>query len=53
MPSTINTVSGPCLRATGANVRRVRVDGCDLDGIHYLRSYGNSEAIRADGEKFD
>jgi 3-phenylpropionate/trans-cinnamate dioxygenase ferredoxin reductase component len=32
--------------ATGANVRRVRVDGCDLDGIHYLRTLGNSDAIR-------
>jgi 3-phenylpropionate/trans-cinnamate dioxygenase ferredoxin reductase subunit len=23
------------------------VDGCDLDGIHYLRTLGNSDAIRA------
>jgi 3-phenylpropionate/trans-cinnamate dioxygenase ferredoxin reductase subunit len=36
------------LVATGANVRRLRADGGDLDGIHYLRSYGNSEAIRAE-----
>lgn len=36
------------LIATGANVRRVRVDGCDLEGIHYLRAFGNSDAIRAD-----
>jgi 3-phenylpropionate/trans-cinnamate dioxygenase ferredoxin reductase subunit len=36
------------LLATGANVKRVRVDGCDLDGIHYLRTLGNSDAIRAD-----
>jgi 3-phenylpropionate/trans-cinnamate dioxygenase ferredoxin reductase component len=34
--------------ATGANVKRVRVDGCDLEGIHYLRTLGNSDAIRAD-----
>jgi 3-phenylpropionate/trans-cinnamate dioxygenase ferredoxin reductase subunit len=34
--------------ATGANVKRVRVDGCDLDGIHYLRTLGNSDSIRAD-----
>jgi len=27
------------------------VDGCDLDGIHYLRAFGNSEAIRADAEQ--
>jgi 3-phenylpropionate/trans-cinnamate dioxygenase ferredoxin reductase component len=33
---------------TGANVRRLRVDGCDLDGIHYLRTLGNSDAIRED-----
>jgi 3-phenylpropionate/trans-cinnamate dioxygenase ferredoxin reductase component len=32
-------------------VRRVRVDGCDLDGIHYLRAFGNSDAIRADAEQ--
>jgi 3-phenylpropionate/trans-cinnamate dioxygenase ferredoxin reductase component len=33
---------------TGANVRRLRVDGCDLDGIHYLRTLGNSDSIRED-----
>jgi 3-phenylpropionate/trans-cinnamate dioxygenase ferredoxin reductase component len=36
------------LLATGANVRRLRVDGCDLEGLHYLRAFGNSEAIRAE-----
>ena len=40
------------LLATGSNVRRLRIDGCDLDGIHYLRAFGNSEAIKADaGER--
>ena len=39
---------GTALIATGANVRRVRVDGCDLEGIHYLRAFANSDAIRAD-----
>jgi 3-phenylpropionate/trans-cinnamate dioxygenase ferredoxin reductase subunit len=39
------------LIATGANVKRLRVDGCDLDGIHYLRAFGNSDAIRADAEQ--
>jgi 3-phenylpropionate/trans-cinnamate dioxygenase ferredoxin reductase component len=34
------------LLATGANVRRLRADGADLEGIHYLRAYGNSDAIR-------
>jgi 3-phenylpropionate/trans-cinnamate dioxygenase ferredoxin reductase subunit len=41
------------LLATGANVKRLRVDGCDLDGIHYLRAFGNSDAIRADAERYD
>jgi 3-phenylpropionate/trans-cinnamate dioxygenase ferredoxin reductase subunit len=41
---------GTALLATGANVRRLRVDGTDLDGIHYLRAFGNSDAIRADAE---
>jgi 3-phenylpropionate/trans-cinnamate dioxygenase ferredoxin reductase subunit len=39
------------LVATGANVRRLRVEGCELDGIHYLRAFGNSEAIRSEGER--
>jgi 3-phenylpropionate/trans-cinnamate dioxygenase ferredoxin reductase component len=39
------------LLATGSNVRRLRVDGCELDGIHYLRTFGNSEAIRARAER--
>jgi len=34
------------LIATGANVRRLNVDGCDLDQIHYLRTLGNADAIR-------
>jgi 3-phenylpropionate/trans-cinnamate dioxygenase ferredoxin reductase subunit len=34
------------LLATGANVRRLPVEGCELDGIHYLRSFGNADAIR-------
>jgi 3-phenylpropionate/trans-cinnamate dioxygenase ferredoxin reductase component len=38
------------LLATGANVRRLPVPGSDLDGIHYLRTFGNSEAIRAAAE---
>jgi 3-phenylpropionate/trans-cinnamate dioxygenase ferredoxin reductase subunit len=39
---------GVALLATGANVRRLRVDGGQLDGIHYLRALGNADAIRAD-----
>jgi 3-phenylpropionate/trans-cinnamate dioxygenase ferredoxin reductase subunit len=39
---------GKALVATGAMVRRLRVDGSDLDGIHYLRAFGNADAIRED-----
>ena len=35
------------LLATGANVRRLRAEGGDLEGIHYLRAIGNSDAIAA------
>jgi 3-phenylpropionate/trans-cinnamate dioxygenase ferredoxin reductase component len=41
---------GKLLLATGANVRRLRIDGGDLEGIHYLRAFGNSDAIRADAD---
>src|SRR5919201_3154018 len=34
------------LLATGANVRRLSVPRSDLDGIHYLRTLGNSVAIK-------
>ena len=39
------------LIATGANVRRLRVDGSDLDGLHYLRAFGNADAIREDAHE--
>jgi 3-phenylpropionate/trans-cinnamate dioxygenase ferredoxin reductase subunit len=38
---------GTALLATGANVRRLNVDGCHLEQIHYLRTLGNADAIRA------
>jgi len=41
------------LIATGANVNILRVDGANLDRIHYVRTLGNSDNIRADGEKAD
>jgi 3-phenylpropionate/trans-cinnamate dioxygenase ferredoxin reductase component len=41
------------LIATGANVNILRVDGSNLDGIHYLRTFGNSDNIRNDAEKAD
>jgi 3-phenylpropionate/trans-cinnamate dioxygenase ferredoxin reductase subunit len=42
---------GQALVATGANVRRLRVDGSELDGIHYLRTFGTSDSIRSDAEQ--
>ncbi len=37
---------GKLLVATGANVRRLNVSGCELEQIHYLRTLGNADAIR-------
>ena len=34
------------LFATGANVRRLNVDGCELEQIHYLRTLSNADTIR-------
>jgi len=42
---------GQALVATGSNVRRLRAEGSQLDGVHYLRTFGNSDAIRADAEQ--
>jgi len=39
---------GQALVATGANVRRLNVPGSELEGIHYLRTFGNSDVIRQD-----
>jgi 3-phenylpropionate/trans-cinnamate dioxygenase ferredoxin reductase subunit len=39
---------GQALVATGANVRRLNVPGAELEGIHYLRTFGNADAIRED-----
>ena len=39
---------GQALIATGANVRRLNVGGAELDGIHYLRAFGNADTIRED-----
>ena len=44
---------GKALIATGANVNILRVDGSNLDRIHYLRTFGNSDNIRGDAEKAD
>ena len=39
------------LIATGANVNILRVEGAELEGIHYLRAFGNSDAIREAAEE--
>jgi 3-phenylpropionate/trans-cinnamate dioxygenase ferredoxin reductase subunit len=39
---------GKALLATGAMVNILRVEGSQLDGIHYLRAFGNSDSIRED-----
>jgi 3-phenylpropionate/trans-cinnamate dioxygenase ferredoxin reductase subunit len=41
---------GKALIGTGAMVNILRVEGAENEGIHYLRAYGNSDAIRADAE---
>jgi len=41
------------LVATGADVRILRVDGTQLEGIHYLRTLKTSDEIREDAEKAD
>ena len=38
---------GTALIATGANVKRLNVPGCELEGINYLRTLGNADTIRA------
>ncbi len=39
---------GKALLATGAMVNILRVDGAQLEGIHYLRAFGNADSIRDD-----
>jgi 3-phenylpropionate/trans-cinnamate dioxygenase ferredoxin reductase subunit len=38
------------LLATGANVNILRLEGAENEGIHYLRAYGNADAIREDAK---
>jgi 3-phenylpropionate/trans-cinnamate dioxygenase ferredoxin reductase subunit len=42
---------GQALLATGAMVNILRVEGAENEGIHYLRAFGNADAIRADAER--
>jgi 3-phenylpropionate/trans-cinnamate dioxygenase ferredoxin reductase subunit len=39
---------GKALIATGAMVRRLRAEGAQREGIHYLRALGNADALRED-----
>jgi 3-phenylpropionate/trans-cinnamate dioxygenase ferredoxin reductase component len=41
---------GKALIGTGAIVNILRVEGAENEGIHYLRAFGNADAIRADAE---
>jgi 3-phenylpropionate/trans-cinnamate dioxygenase ferredoxin reductase component len=41
---------GRALLATGAMVNILRAEGAENEGIHYLRAFGNSDAIRAEAE---
>ncbi|MBW3652216.1 MAG: FAD-dependent oxidoreductase [Actinobacteria bacterium] len=42
---------GQALVATGAMVRRLRVEGAQRVGIHYLRALGNADSLREDLEQ--
>jgi 3-phenylpropionate/trans-cinnamate dioxygenase ferredoxin reductase subunit len=42
---------GQALVATGAMVRRLRAEGAQREGIHYLRALGNADALREDAAR--
>jgi len=44
---------GKALIGTGAMVNILRVEGAENEGIHYLRAFGNSDAIRAEAAQAD
>ena len=47
--STKETVAyGHAVLCTGANVRRLPIDGSQLEGIHYLRTLRNADALRTE-----
>ena len=39
---------GHAVLCTGANVRRLPIEGAQLEGIHYLRTSRNADALRSD-----
>src|SRR3954463_3045563 len=44
---------GKALFGTGAMVNILRVEGAENEGIHYLRAFGNADAIRTDAQGAD
>jgi 3-phenylpropionate/trans-cinnamate dioxygenase ferredoxin reductase subunit len=42
---------GQALLATGSMVNILRLEGAENEGIHYLRAYGNADAIREDAKQ--
>lgn len=42
---------GQALLATGSMVNILRLEGAENEGIHYLRAFGNADAIRADAKE--
>jgi 3-phenylpropionate/trans-cinnamate dioxygenase ferredoxin reductase component len=42
---------GQALLGTGAMVNILRIEGAENEGIHYVRAFGNADAIRGDVEE--
>jgi 3-phenylpropionate/trans-cinnamate dioxygenase ferredoxin reductase component len=42
---------GQALLGTGAMVNILRIEGAENEGIHYVRAFGNADAIRGDVEQ--
>jgi 3-phenylpropionate/trans-cinnamate dioxygenase ferredoxin reductase subunit len=42
---------GQALLGTGSMVNILRIEGAENEGIHYLRAYGNADAIREDAKE--
>ncbi|MBN9622621.1 MAG: FAD-dependent oxidoreductase [Actinobacteria bacterium] len=46
----VEVAFGQALLGTGSNVNILRIEGAENEGIHYLRAYGNADAIREDAK---
>ena len=44
---------GKALLGTGAMVNILRIEGAENEGIHYVRAFGNADAIRGDVEEVE